>query len=81
MKSKSEPDSTFGQLEQARQLLDLGHHGEALNLALDALMQELHNLQESLASLKTLALADPVPLKESPQPSSMGRPGETPRLH
>ena len=80
MKRKSEPDSTFLQMEQARQLLELGHHGEALNLALDALMQELHNLRDSLAALKILALAAPAPFQESPLATFGGRPGEKSRL-
>jgi hypothetical protein len=81
MKKKAEPDATFLQLEQARQLLELGHHGAALNLALDALMRELHNLRDSLAALKTLTLLAPGPSKEPP-PASAPRPVEKPRnLH
>jgi hypothetical protein len=81
MKDKSGPNSTFLQLEQARQLLDLGHHREALTLALEALLQELHHLRASLASLKNLTQPPPEAPRQEPQPPPPGRlPGEKPRI-
>jgi hypothetical protein len=74
MTKKSDPDSTLLQMEQARQLLDLGHMGEAMQLVLDALNQELQHLRESLEALKTLALAAPASLEESPQATPEGWP-------
>jgi hypothetical protein len=81
LKDKSGPNSTFLQLEQARQLLDLGHHREALTLALAALLQELHHLRASLESLKNLAQPQPEASREEPQASPLGRlPGAKPRI-
>ena len=81
MKDKSGPDSTFLQLEQARQLLDLGHHQEALTLALEALLQELHYLRASLVALKNLAQPEPEASREELTASPLGRlPGAKPRI-
>ncbi len=81
MKEKSGPDSTFWQVKQARQLLDLGHHREALALALDALLQELHNLGASLVALKHLTQPQPEALRKELRPSPSCRlPGEKPRI-
>jgi len=81
MKDKSGPNSTFLQLEQARQLLELGHHREALTLALEALLQELHHLRASLESLKNLTQPPPEAPRQEPQPSTPGRlPGVKPRI-
>jgi hypothetical protein len=80
LKDRSGPDSTCLQLEQARQLLDLGHHREALTLALEALLQELHHLRASLVSLRNLAQPQPEAPREEPQASLPGRLGAKPRL-
>jgi hypothetical protein len=56
MSRKSPPDSSRSQMEQARQLLDLGHLGAAMQLVLDVLNQELQHLRVSLEALKTQAL-------------------------
>jgi hypothetical protein len=56
MTEKFHPDSTLLQMEQARQLLDLGQVGEAMQLVLDVLNQELQHLRVSLEALKTQAL-------------------------
>ena len=81
MKDKSGPNSTFLQMEQARQLLDLGHHREALTLALEALLQELHHLRASLVSLKNLTQPSPEAPRQEPRPPLPGRlPGEKPRI-
>jgi hypothetical protein len=81
MKDKSGPKSTFLQLEQARQLLDLGHHRDALTLALEALLQELYHLRASLESLKNLTQPQPEASRKEPQPAHPGRlPGAKPRI-
>jgi hypothetical protein len=59
MEDQAKPKSTSLQMEQARQLLELGHHQEALALALDALLRELHNLRKSLKALEETVQADP----------------------
>jgi hypothetical protein len=69
------------QLEQARQLLDLGHHREALTMALEALLQELHHLRASLESLKNLAQPKPEASREELTASPLGRlPEPKPRI-
>jgi len=69
------------QLEQARQLLDLGHHREALTMALEALLQELHHLRASLESLKNLAQPQPEASREELTASPLSRlPGAKPRI-
>ena len=79
MKEKPGPDSIFLQMKQARQLLELGHHREALTLALDALLQELYNLRESLAALNDLSQPEPEPRRERPHLTLCRLPGDKPR--
>jgi hypothetical protein len=73
MTKQSHSDSTLLQMEQARQLLDLGHVGEAMQLVLEVLNQELQHLRVSLEALKNQALAA-VPLEESPRATPGGWP-------
>jgi hypothetical protein len=69
MKEKPGPDPTFLQIQQARQLLDHGHHRQALALALDALLQELYQLRDSLEGLKNSGRSDPETPEEPRRPS------------
>jgi hypothetical protein len=74
MTEKFHPDSTLLQMEQARQLLDLGQVGEAMQLVLDVLNQELQHLRVSLEALKTQALGAPVSPGESLLTVPVGEP-------
>jgi hypothetical protein len=75
MTKQSHSDSTLLQMEQARQLLDLGHVGEAMQLVLEVLNQELQHLRVSLEALKTQALGEaPASLGESPWAGPGGEP-------
>ncbi len=58
MMSKPGPDSTL-QMEQARQLLELGHTREALFLMMDALLRELDYLREVILLLRDSVLQPP----------------------
>jgi hypothetical protein len=50
---KDEPGSVFtDKMEQVRQLVHLGRIPEAMALALEALQEEVHRLQESCQALK-----------------------------
>jgi hypothetical protein len=53
MKNKSGDPASFLKMEQARSLLDQGRYQESLMLALEALLQELENLRDSLLALRT----------------------------
>jgi hypothetical protein len=57
-------------MDQARKLMEQGQHRASLLLALEVLLQELNNLQESLIALQTvtrLEMASPAaPIKEEP---------------
>lgn len=52
MKDKPDNSPSFVKLEQARRLMDQGRHQEALELALEALLQELDRLRDSLLALQ-----------------------------
>lgn len=51
MKDKPEGQDLHRQVEQAKQLLDLGHVREALFLVMDALWQELNQLRDTLGEM------------------------------
>jgi hypothetical protein len=53
MRDKSDNPASFIKMEQARSLQDQGRYQESLMLALEALLQELENLRDSLLSLRT----------------------------
>lgn len=55
MKDKPDNFPSFVKLEQARRLMDQGRHQEALDLALEALLQELDRLRDSLLALQPVA--------------------------
>ena len=52
MKDKSDTPPSFIKMEQARKLMDQGHHHESLVLALEVLLQELDSLRDSLLALQ-----------------------------
>ena len=85
MKDNSENPSSFVKMAQARELMDRGRHRESLILALDALLQELNHLKESLLALQTItrpessATTTPMP-EEPPQPEPYWLPAAKPRL-
>jgi hypothetical protein len=70
MKDKANTPQSFVKMEEARRLMDQGHYQESLILALDALLQELDNLRDSLLALQTVtrseAPAAAAPAREEP---------------
>ncbi len=74
MKDPTKPRSTSLQLAQARQLMALGHHQEALTLALDALLRELHHLRRSLKALEEAAQ------EKTPETAAKEEPPSPPRI-
>jgi hypothetical protein len=53
MKDKSDTPPSFVKMEQARKLMNQGHHHESLVLALEVLLQELDALRDSVLALQT----------------------------
>jgi hypothetical protein len=53
MKDKGNTPGSFVKMEEARRLMDQGHHQESLALAMEALLQELDNLRSSLLAFQT----------------------------
>jgi hypothetical protein len=85
MKEKVNTPQSFVKLERARRLRDQGHYQESLILALDALLQELDSLRDSLLALQTvtrpkLPVAAPEALEELPQPEFSWLPAVKPRV-
>jgi hypothetical protein len=54
MKDKPEWLDLHPQVEQAKQLLDLGHVREALVLVMDAILQELKQLRDTLRAIQEI---------------------------
>ena len=52
MKDRPEGPDLHLQVEQAKQLMDLGHVREALALVMDALWQELNHLRDTLKAIQ-----------------------------
>ena len=50
---KNQKNTTAIQLDQARDLMQRGYSREALVMAMNALLQALHNLRNSLVNLQT----------------------------
>jgi hypothetical protein len=85
MKDQSGPKPGMGNMDQAWRLMEQGQHRESLLVALEVLLQELNNLQESLIALQMitrLEMATPAaPIKEEPpQPDFFWLPPVKPRL-
>ena len=78
MPDKPKVDTAVRKIERARKLLDQGRNREALNLALDALVQALDHLYNSLISIQQTL--DPAlsrysdTQEEKPHPGLGGRP-------
>jgi hypothetical protein len=85
MKDKSNRSPSFVKMEQARRLMDQGHFEESLVLALDALLEELDHLRDSLQSLQAMprwespALAPDIP-EDPHQPDFSWLPPTKPRI-
>jgi hypothetical protein len=85
MKDKSDDSPSFVKMEQARRLMDQGHYEESLVLALEALIEELDNLRDSLQSLQAMprselsALAPDIP-EDLHQPDFYWLPPTKPRI-
>jgi hypothetical protein len=85
MKPKSDRPPSFIKMEKARKLMDEGHPQESLILALEVLLQELDNLQDSLLALQTVTRAQlpssPPALEAEPaQPDHYWLPAAKPRV-
>jgi hypothetical protein len=52
MKGKANTPQSFVKMEEARRMMDQGQYQESLVLALEALLQELDNLRNSLLALQ-----------------------------
>ena len=52
MKVKANTPQSFIKMEEARRMMDQGQYQESLVLALEALLQELDNLRNSLLALQ-----------------------------
>lgn len=55
MKDKPDNSPSYVKMEQARRLMDQGRHQEALELALDGLLEELNRLRDTLQDLQPVA--------------------------
>lgn len=55
MKDKPDNFPSFVKMEQAQRLMDQGRHQEALELTLEALLQELNHLRDALLALQPVA--------------------------
>jgi hypothetical protein len=85
MKDKANTPQSFVKMEEARRLMDQGHYQESLVLALDALLQELDNLRNSLLALQTVTRSElpgaNAPARgEEPHPEPYWLPAVKPRI-
>jgi hypothetical protein len=64
MKDKANTPQSFIKMEEARRMMDQGHFQESLVLALEALLQELDNLRNSLQALQ-MATRSELPVAEA----------------
>ena len=85
MKDKANDPQSFVKMEEARRLMDQGRYQDSLVLALDALLQELDNLQSSLIALQTVTrpeLSPPAPSagEEQPYPEAYWLPAVKSRI-
>lgn len=58
MKVKANTPQSFVKMEEARRMMDQGQLQESLVLALEALLQELDNLRNSLLALQNLTRSE-----------------------
>jgi len=85
MKDKANTPQSFVKMEEARRLKDQGHYQESLVLALEALLQELDGLRDSLLALQTvtrpaLPAANAPAWEEQPHPEPFWLPPVKPRV-
>jgi hypothetical protein len=74
MKDKPERQDLHLQVEQAKQLLDLGHVREALVLVMDALWQELNQLRDTLSAIQEIL---PQEKQDTPDPDGREEPSQS----
>jgi hypothetical protein len=65
MKGKANTPQSFIKMEEARRMMDQGQCQESLVLALDALLQELDNLRNSLLALQNVTRSELLATKAS----------------
>ncbi len=85
MKDKASDPQSFVKMEEARRLMDQGYYQESLIVALDALLQELDNLRNSLLALQTVTRSElspgaPQARDEQPYPEPYWLPAVKPRV-
>jgi hypothetical protein len=85
MKGKANTPQSFIKMEEARRMMDQGQCQESLVLALDALLQELDNLRNSLLALQNvtrseLLAANAPPREEQPHLEPYWLPPVKPRV-
>jgi hypothetical protein len=73
MQDQSAITSGMVKMDQARRLMEQGQYRESLLLALEVLLEELNNLQESLLAVQMMTRLEleapvPPPREEPPQP-------------
>jgi hypothetical protein len=85
MKGKANTPQSFIKMEEARRMMDRGQYQESLVLALEALLQELDNLRNSLLALQNAArtelpAANPTVREEQPHLDPYWLPAVKPRV-
>ncbi|MFA5111390.1 MAG: hypothetical protein WC443_08305 [Desulfobaccales bacterium] len=83
MHRKSDPPPGFVRMNQARELMDRGRYRESLVMAVEALLQELNTLRDSLVALEKLVMAESQAVenpKEELQPPPFWLPPTKPRI-
>jgi len=74
MKDKANTPESFIKMEEVRRLMDQGLYQESLVLALDALLQELDSLRDSLLALQTVTRSE-LPASTPPAREEQPHPG------
>jgi hypothetical protein len=85
MRDKTNTPQSFVKMEEARRLMDQGYCQESLVLALEALLQELDILRDSLKALpmftnSPLPVSTPATWEEPPHPEPCWLPPVKPRV-
>jgi hypothetical protein len=85
MKDKANTPQSFIKMEEARRMMDRGQYQESLVLAMEALIQELDKLRNSLLALQNatrtkLPAANPTAREEQPHLDPYWLPAVKPRV-